>query len=131
MGSSQRVQLVILPDQHLARPCLAECVLAIATGSAVNRVNLSVHAQCVVAFKTYSVKLLSSETLVCVFIGSHLWWLNNYVSSWGTTRMDTCILLGNKSIHSSFCHFKTESREVLTWGLWYVNEGKIQVHFIY
>ena len=72
MGSSCRVQLVTLPDQCLIRPCLAECVLAIATGSVVDRVNWLVHAECVVAFKTYSVKLLSSETLVCVFVGSHL-----------------------------------------------------------
>ena len=73
MGSSLRVWLVTLPDQHLTRPCLAECVLAIALGSAVNGVDSSVHVQCVVAFKTYSVKLLSSETLVCVFVGSRLW----------------------------------------------------------
>ena len=73
LGSSLRVWLVTLPDQHLTRLCFAECVLAIATGLVVDRVNLSVHAQCVVAFKTYSVELLSSETLVCVFVGSHLW----------------------------------------------------------
>ena len=36
VGSSLRVWLVTLPDQHLTRPCLAECVLAIATGLAVN-----------------------------------------------------------------------------------------------
>ena len=72
--SRLRVRLVTLPDQHLTRPCLAECVLAIATGLAVaNGVDSSVHVQCVVAFKTYSVELLSSETLVCVFVGSHLW----------------------------------------------------------
>ena len=53
-----------LPDQHLTRPCLAECVLAIALGLVVGGVDLSVQVQCVVAFKTYSVKLLSSETLV-------------------------------------------------------------------
>ena len=66
VGSSLRVQLVTLPDQRLTRPCLAECVLAIALGSAVSGVDSSVKVQCVVAFKTYSVKLLSSETLVCV-----------------------------------------------------------------
>ena len=33
---SLRVQLVTLPDQCLAGPCLAECVLAIATGLAVD-----------------------------------------------------------------------------------------------
>ena len=32
VASSLRVWLVTLPDQHLTRPCLAECVLAIATG---------------------------------------------------------------------------------------------------
>ena len=98
VGSSLRVWLVTLPDQHLTRPCLAECFLAIATWSAVNGVDSPVHAQCVVAFKTYSVKLLSSETLICVFVGSHLRWLVDYVSSWGTTRTDTCILLGNGSV---------------------------------
>ena len=66
VGSSLRVCLVTLPDQHLTRPCLAECVLAIALGSVVSGVNLSVHVQYIVAFKTYSVKLLSSETLVHV-----------------------------------------------------------------
>ena len=99
MVSSLRVWLVTLPDQRLTRPCLAECVLAIATGLVVNRVDSLVYAQCVVAFKTYSVELLSSETLVCVFVGSRLWWLVDYVSSWGTTRTDTCILLGNGSVH--------------------------------
>ena len=73
VGSSLRVQLVTLPDQHLTRPCLAECVLAIALGSAVSGVDLLVQVQCVVAFKTYSVKLLSSETLVCMLVSSHLW----------------------------------------------------------
>ena len=73
VGSSLRVWLVTLPDQCLTRPCLAECVLAIAIGSAVDGVDLSVHVQCVVSFKTYSVKLMSSETLVCVFVGSCLW----------------------------------------------------------
>ena len=73
VGSSLRVWLVTLPDQHLTRPCLAECVLAIALGSAVGGVNSSVQVQCVVAFKTYSVELLSSETLVCVLVSSHLW----------------------------------------------------------
>ena len=131
VGSSLRVRLVTLPDQHLTRPCLAECVLAIALGSAVGRVDLSVQVQCVVAFKTYSVELLSSETLVCVLVGSHLWWLIDYVSSWGTTRTDTCILLGNGSIHSSLCHFKTKSRKVLIWCMWYVSKRKIHVHFIY
>ena len=66
MGSSLRVWLVTLPDQHLTRPCLAQCVLAIALGLAVSGVNLLVQVQCVVAFKTYSVELLSSETLVHV-----------------------------------------------------------------
>ena len=66
VGSTLRVQLVTLPDQRLTRPCLAECVLAIALGSVVGGVDSSVQVQCVVAFKTYSVKLLSSETLVCV-----------------------------------------------------------------
>ena len=36
----------------------------------VGRVNSSVQVQCVVAFKTYSVELLSSETLVCVSVSS-------------------------------------------------------------
>ena len=102
VGSSLRVQLVTLPDQCLTRPCLAECALAIALGLAVGEVDLSVQVQCVVAFKTYSVELLSSETLVCVLVISHLQWLINYVSSWGTTRMDTCILLGNGSVHIWF-----------------------------
>ena len=66
MGSSLRVWLVTFPDQRLTRPCLAECVLAIALGSAVSGVNLLVQVQCVVAFKTHSVELLSSETLVHV-----------------------------------------------------------------
>ena len=131
VGSSLRVQLVTLLDQCLTRPCLAECVLAIAFGLAVGKVNSLVQVQCVVAFKTYSVKLLSSETLVCMLVGSCLWWLVDYVSSWGTTRMDTCILLGNGSVHSSLCHFKTKSREVLIWCMWYVSERKIYVHFIY
>ena len=73
VGSSLRVWLVILPDQHLTRPCLAECVLVIALGLAVSGVDLLVQVQCVVAFKTYSGELLSSETLVCVLVGSHLW----------------------------------------------------------
>ena len=66
VGSSLRVWLVTLPDQHLTRPCLAECVLAIAFGSVVGKVNSSVQVQCVFDFKTYSVELLSSETLVCI-----------------------------------------------------------------
>ena len=66
VGSSLRVQLVTLPDQCLTRLCLAECVLAIALGSGVSRVDSSVQVQCVVAFKTYSVELLSYETLVHV-----------------------------------------------------------------
>ena len=66
MGSSLRVWLVTLLDQYLTRPYLAECVLAIALGLAVSGVNSLVQVQCVVAFKTYSVKLLSSENLVCI-----------------------------------------------------------------
>ena len=66
VGNSLRVQLVTLTDQHLTRPCLAECVLAIALWLVVSGVDLLVQMQCVVAFKTYSVKLQSSETLVCV-----------------------------------------------------------------
>ena len=38
-----------LPDQHLTRPCLTECVLGYATGLAVNGVDSSVHVQCVIA----------------------------------------------------------------------------------
>ena len=58
----------------LTRPAsYKKCVLAIALGSAVSRVDSSVQAQCIVAFKTYSVELLSSETLVCVLVGSCLW----------------------------------------------------------
>ena len=68
VGSSLRVRLVTLPDQHLTKPCLA-----IALGSVVSGVNLSVQVQCVIAFKTYSVELLSSETLVCVLVSSCLW----------------------------------------------------------
>ena len=49
VGSSLTVQLVTLPDQHLTRPCLAECVLGYATGSAVDGVDSSVHVQCVIA----------------------------------------------------------------------------------
>ena len=68
---------VIIIDKAMLQALMvtlgAECVLAIATGLAVNGVDSSVHAQCVVAFKSYTVKLLSSETLVCVFVGSHLW----------------------------------------------------------
>ena len=124
VGSSLRVWLVTFPDQHLTRPCLAECVLAIALGSMVGRVDSLVQVQCIVAFKTYPVELLSAETLVSVLVGSCLWWLTDYVSSWGTTRMDTCILLGNGSVHSSLCHFKTESREVLIWCMWYVSKRK-------
>ena len=66
VGSSLRVQLVTLLDQCLTRPCLVKCVLAIALGSAVCGVDSLVQVQCVVAFKTYSVELLSSGTLVCV-----------------------------------------------------------------
>ena len=73
VGSSLRVQLVTLPDQCLTRPCLAECILAIAFGLVVGKVNSLVQVQCVVAFKTYSVELLSSETLVCMLVSSHLW----------------------------------------------------------
>ena len=67
--------VVTLPDQHLTRPCLAESVLAIALGSAVggvNGVNSSVQMQCSIASKTQFAELKSSETLVCVYIGSHL-----------------------------------------------------------
>ena len=49
VGSSLRVQWVTLPDQHLTRPCLAECVLGYATGSVVNGVDSSVQVQCVIA----------------------------------------------------------------------------------
>ena len=73
VGSSLRVLLVTLPDQCLTRPCLAECVLAIALGLAVGRVDSLVQVQCVVAFKTYSVELLSSETLACVLVSVGLW----------------------------------------------------------
>ena len=73
VGSSLRVWLVTLPDQCLTRPCLAECVLAIALGLVVSEVDLSVQVWFVVAFETYSVKLLSSETLVCVLVSSCLW----------------------------------------------------------
>ena len=64
--------VVTLPDQRLTRPCLAESVLAIALGSAVSGVNLSVQVQCIIAFKTQSTELKSSETLVCVLVGSCL-----------------------------------------------------------
>ena len=64
--------VVTLPDQCLTRPCLAETVLVIALGSAVSRVNLLVQVQCIIAFKTQSAELKSSETLVCVLVGSHL-----------------------------------------------------------
>ena len=49
VGSSLRVWLVTLPDQHLTRPCLAECVLGYASGLVVNGINSSVHVQCVIA----------------------------------------------------------------------------------
>ena len=49
-----------LPDQHLTRPCLAECVLAIATGLAVDGVDSSVQVQCVVASRP----ILSSYCLL-------------------------------------------------------------------
>ena len=64
--------VVTLPDQHLTRPCLAESVLAIALGLAVSRVDLLAQVQCIIAFKTQSAELKSSETLVCVLVGSHL-----------------------------------------------------------
>ena len=64
--------VVTLPDQHLTRPCLAESILAIALGSAVSRVDLLVQVQCSIASKTQSAELKSSETLVCVYISSHL-----------------------------------------------------------
>ena len=83
---------VTLPYQHLTRPCLAECVLVIALGSAVSEVDSSVQVQCITAFKTQSAELESSETLVCVLVSGHLMWPINYVSSWGTTRTDICIL---------------------------------------
>ena len=38
--------------------------------------------------------------------------------------------MGNGSIHSSLCHFKTESREVLIEYVWYVSKGQIHAHFI-
>ena len=53
-----------------------------------------------------------------------LWWLIGYVSSCGTTRMDTCNLLGNGSIPSFLCYFKTESRDVLIRKWWYVSKRK-------
>ena len=51
----------------LGRVCLGEVAVA------VGEVDSSVQVQCVVAFKTYSVELLSSETLVCMLVSSHLW----------------------------------------------------------
>ena len=84
--------VVTLPDQHLTRPCLAESVLVIALGSGVSRVDSLVQMQCIIAFKTQSAELKSSETLVCVLVGSRLKWLVDHVSSWGTTRTDTCFL---------------------------------------
>ena len=64
--------VVTLPDQHLTRPCLAESILAIVLGSVVGGVNLLVQVQCSIASKTQSAELKSSETLVCVYIGSRL-----------------------------------------------------------
>ena len=32
-------------------------------------------------------------------VGSHLWWLVNCVSSWGTTRTESCYIIGNGSVH--------------------------------
>ena len=84
--------IVTLPDQCLTRPHLAESVLAIALGSAVSGVDSSVQVQCSIASKTQSAELKSSETLVCVLVSGHLKQLINYISSWGTTRMDRCIL---------------------------------------
>ena len=73
--------VVTLPDQHLARPCLAESVLAIALGLAVSRVDLSVQVQCTIASKTQSAELKSSETLVCVLVSGCLKRLIDHVSS--------------------------------------------------
>ena len=64
--------VVTLPDQHLTRQCLAESILAIALGSAVSGVDSLVQVQCNIASKTQSAELKSSETLVCVYISSHL-----------------------------------------------------------
>ena len=73
--------VVTLPDQHLTRPHMAESVLAIALGLAVDRVNSLVQVQCSIASKTQSAELKSSETLVCVLVGSHLKQLIDHVSS--------------------------------------------------
>ena len=73
--------VVTLPDQYLTRPCLAESVLAIALGSVVSGVDLSVQVQCSIASKTQSAELKSSETLVCVYIGSRLMQHIDHVSS--------------------------------------------------
>ena len=64
--------VVTLPDQQLTRPCLAESVLVIALGLVVGGVDSSVQVQCIIAFKTHSAELKSSETLVCVLVSGHL-----------------------------------------------------------
>ena len=84
--------VVTLPDQCLTRPCLAESVLVIALGLAVGGVDSLVQVQCIIAFKTQSAELKSSETFVCVLVSSHLRCLIDHVSSSGTTRTNTCIL---------------------------------------
>ena len=57
LGSSLRVWLVTLPDQHLTRPCLADHVLgAMLIVSVIDEVDLSLYELCAIAFKTISVK---------------------------------------------------------------------------
>ena len=64
-----------------------------------SRVSELLYELCVIAFKANSVKTFFFWDLGMVDLGGHLWWLTDYVSSWGTTRIDTCNLLGNGSLH--------------------------------
>ena len=88
LGSSQRVWLVTFPDQHVTRPCLADHVLGHASRSVIDEVDSSL---CYKLLRPILSRPLSCETLVWLLLG-RLWWLVNYVSRWGTTRMETCIL---------------------------------------
>ena len=104
VGSSLRVWLVTLPDQRLTRPCLAECVLAIATGLAVDRVDLSVHAQCVVA----SSPILSSYCLL------RPWYVCLSAVAYGdslTTSQDEVPLEGIHAFYWEMGPFKTRIRK--------------------
>ena len=95
-----------------------------ATGAVINEVNSSFHKRSAIAFKTKPVKTFVFWYLGVVVVSGCLWWLIDYISSWGTTRMDTCILLGNGSVHLLTCwhlmwdkHMKHQNNRKL-WMKW-------------